>query len=395
MPIAQIVVGAGRRETRGVDHLAESIRTIGLLNPITVSEAGVLIAGLHRLKACMILGWEDIPVHVVPLSDLQAKLAELDENLIRNEGTALERADWLLERKQAYEALHPDAEAGIRRAAGMNAALGNNVAEIISPTFTADTARKTGVTGRSVRQSVQIARDILPEVKEALRDTEVAEKQTELLRLAKMEPEQQAEVARVISSGQARNITQAQKRIAADEIQAEPPPLPKGPFRVIVADPPWMYDKRPDDDTHRSRLDYPSMTIPALCELPVRDIAADDCVLWLWTTNAHMRHAYSILDSWGFEERTILTWAKNRMGCGDWLRGQTEHCILAVKGRPTVTLYNQTTLLNAPVRQHSRKPDEFFDLVDRLCPGSKVELFCREARPGWAVFGNEVDKFHE
>ncbi|MGA2513319.1 MAG: MT-A70 family methyltransferase, partial [Candidatus Limnocylindrales bacterium] len=92
----------------------------------------------------------------------------------------------------------------------------------------------------------------------------------------------------------------------------------------------------------------------------------------------------------GFEPKTILTWAKDRMGTGDWLRGQTEHCLMCVRGHPTVTLTNQTTLLHGPMREHSRKPDEFFTLVESLCPGSKLELFAREARPGWAAWGAEA-----
>ena len=165
------------------------------------------------------------------------------------------------------------------------------------------------------------------------------------------------------------------RREAVQKIEAEPAPIPTGPFRVIVADPPWQYTKRKDDGSHRSALSYPDMTTEEICALPVGDVAHDDSVLWLWTTNAFMRDAFEVLDAWGFAEKTILTWAKNRMGTGDWLRGKTEHCILAVRGKPLVTLTNQTTLLDGPVREHSRKPDEFYELVEALCPGSKVELF--------------------
>jgi N6-adenosine-specific RNA methylase IME4 len=84
------------------------------------------------------------------------------------------------------------------------------------------------------------------------------------------------------------------------------------------------------------------------------------------------------------------------MGTGDWLRGQTEHCLMCIRGKPVVTLTNQTTLLNGPLRQHSRKPDEFYTMVDNLCPapaGGKVEMFCRQARPGWIAAGAEISKF--
>jgi N6-adenosine-specific RNA methylase IME4 len=182
----------------------------------------------------------------------------------------------------------------------------------------------------------------------------------------------------------------------AAEIAAEPPPLPDGRFRVIVADPPWKYDARAEDPSHRAANPYPQMSLEDICTLPVIDHAHDEAVLWLWTTNSHMRDAFSVLDAWGFRHRTILTWAKDRMGTGDWLRGQTEHCLMAVRGRPTVKLSNQTTLLHAPMREHSRKPDEFYALVESLCPAplnGRLELFARETRPGWVAAGAEVGKF--
>jgi N6-adenosine-specific RNA methylase IME4 len=169
--------------------------------------------------------------------------------------------------------------------------------------------------------------------------------------------------------------------------------LPDGLFDVIAADPPWAYAKRAEDATHRGAAPYPSMTVEEIAALPVGGRASADCILWLWTTNAFMEQAYSVARAWGFEVKTILTWVKDRMGTGDWLRGQTEHCLMAVRGRPAVNLTNQTTFLRGPLREHSRKPDEFFALVDVLCVGRKCELFAREQRPGWAAFGAELDQF--
>ena len=191
-------------------------------------------------------------------------------------------------------------------------------------------------------------------------------------------------------------LNQAARRVsrkrAADAINAEPVPLPAGPFRVIVADPPWPYEKRKDDGSSRGQLDYPTMTIGEICALPVAAAAHQDCILWLWTTNAFLREAFRVLDAWGFREKTMLTWAKGKMGCGDWLRGQTEHCLLAIRGKPIVTLKNQTTLLVGAVKEHSRKPQEFYDLVEALCPGSKLEMFSRVERRGWQAWGAETGK---
>jgi N6-adenosine-specific RNA methylase IME4 len=102
------------------------------------------------------------------------------------------------------------------------------------------------------------------------------------------------------------------------------------------------------------------------------------------------------LNAWmpgALNQKRFLRGLKDRMGLGEWLRGQTEHCILAVKGRPVVTLSSQTTALSAPKREHSRKPSEFFVLVESLCPGNKLEMFARETRPDWQAWGAEIDFF--
>ena len=183
------------------------------------------------------------------------------------------------------------------------------------------------------------------------------------------------------------------KEVLAEQLNAQPVPLPDGKFNVITCDPPWSYDNRAADLTHRARNPYPDMTLPEIKALPVSGMAEDNCVLWLWTTNAFLRDAFDCLDAWGFTYKTMLTWDKEIMGLGDWLRGQSEHCLLAVRGRPLVTLTNQTTMLRSQRNAHSRKPPEFIRLVESLCPGTKLEMFSRESKPGWACWGAETEKF--
>ena len=144
---------------------------------------------------------------------------------------------------------------------------------------------------------------------------------------------------------------------------------PKGTYNVIVIDPPWPYGTKYDPQGRRIAAPYPEMGLEELSKLELP--AAEDCVLWLWTTNAFMHDAYHLLETWGFEPKTILTWVKPRMGIGDWLRGKTEHCILAVKGSPRINLTNQTTVLHAEAEGHSAKPDGFYALVDSLCFGTQ------------------------
>jgi N6-adenosine-specific RNA methylase IME4 len=135
------------------------------------------------------------------------------------------------------------------------------------------------------------------------------------------------------------------------------------------------------------------MDLEEIKAMPVAEIADENAILWLWTTNAHLRVAFEVIEAWGFEYKTLLTWVKDRMGTGEWLRGQTEHCMLAVRGKPVFLHGNHTTVLEAARREHSRKPEEFYSLVEVTCPGSKVELFCRQRRKGWKVYGNNTSFF--
>jgi N6-adenosine-specific RNA methylase IME4 len=200
-------------------------------------------------------------------------------------------------------------------------------------------------------------------------------------------------------------VKQEKRAEVARQIEAMPPAVATvvGTFRTIVADPPWAYTKREGDATHRGDLPYPPMDTDAICALGamVQERAHEEgAVLWLWTTNAFLRDAYRVLDAWGFQERTVLTWVKDRWGLGDWLRGQSEHCILACRGlKGTPPWWGgegqaiPSTVLHGPLREHSRKPDEFYALVDALCPGPKFELFSRTPRPGWVQWGAETEKF--
>lgn len=244
-------------------------------------------------------------------------------------------------------------------------------------------AEKMGVSTRTVEREIQIATSSPQEVRDQLKATDAANDKTGLLRLARLDERLQLAVARrvVRGDGLARALTHA----VADDVDRRSRRLPKGRYEVIVADPPWTYDK--------VEVAYPVMSVEEIADLPVGDLAADNCVLWLWTTNAKMRNVYPVLDSWGFQEQTILTWTKPRWGLGWYLRNQTEHCVVATRGKPKLARGSHSTLLEAPAREHSRKPDEFYELVESLCPGRKLDMFARESRKGWTTWGSERRKF--
>jgi N6-adenosine-specific RNA methylase IME4 len=161
---------------------------------------------------------------------------------------------------------------------------------------------------------------------------------------------------------------------------------PKGEFEVIVVDPPWNYGDVYDPDTNRVASPYPEMSTEEIMniKLPVNEAG---CMLFLWATNAYMHDAYHVIKNWGFTPHTILTWVKDRMGIGYYLRGITEHCIIATKGKPVYNLTNQTTVIHAKNLGHSIKPPEFYDFVDGYAKGRKLDYFSRKKRVGWETFG--------
>jgi N6-adenosine-specific RNA methylase IME4 len=137
------------------------------------------------------------------------------------------------------------------------------------------------------------------------------------------------------------------------------------------------------------------MNIEQICGYARRlsPLLHSDSIVWLWCTNFLLiRYAAPVLDALGVSERSILTWVKDRFGTGDWLRSQTEHCIMAVRGNPAVTLTNESTVLFAPTSGHSAKPKEFYELVERLCPAARyADLFSRyRHNDKWDPHGDEA-----
>ena len=214
--ISAIKINPGRRPANldGINELARSISEIGLLNPITIDQEYILVAGLHRLEAAKMLGWTEIECNVCTLDALQTELAEIDENVVRTELSVIEYGELLERRKEIYESLHPETKAGQAQAAGMNRAIGNNVSDKMSVTlrsFAQDTADKLGVSSRTVERTVQMMNGLTEDTREVFRHfPNYKLNQSNAMKLSRMEPDKQKTAAILLASGQIRSLDEYQ-----------------------------------------------------------------------------------------------------------------------------------------------------------------------------------------
>jgi len=171
-------------------------------------------------------------------------------------------------------------------------------------------------------------------------------------------------------------------------------------YRTIVADPPWPYrnrygfkgDRRIDHDTLRkSFLPYPTMTLAGIAALPIRSLADADAHLYLWTTNRYLRDAYSIVEGWGFSVSKALVWCKppHARPLGGTFGSATEFILFARRGSLCALSRTQQDWFQWPRTRHSAKPEAFLDLVERISPEPRLEMFARRDRLGWDTWGNE------
>lgn len=171
-------------------------------------------------------------------------------------------------------------------------------------------------------------------------------------------------------------------------------------YQIIYADPPWNSNSQFGRDKKRgNEQHYPLMTLEDICNLPVKEISDDNCILFLWVVDTQLFDAEKVIESWGFKYKTVgFTWAKetstgkDNFGVGMWTRKNPEMCLIATKGKPKRINAGVRQLQRYKVREHSRKPDEFRNEIIKLC-GSlpRIELFSRQKTEGWDVWGNEVE----
>jgi N6-adenosine-specific RNA methylase IME4 len=188
---------------------------------------------------------------------------------------------------------------------------------------------------------------------------------------------------------------------ASDDLRAA---LAGRKFKTILADPPWQFQNRTGKvaPEHKRLNRYGTMTLDEIKALPVAITAADTAHLYLWVPNALLSEGLEVMRSWGFQYKSNIVWHKVRKdggsdgrGVGFYFRNVTEIILFGVRGRNARTLApgrSQVNYLSSRKREHSRKPDEQYPLIETCSPGPYLELFARGARPRWTIWGHQADE---
>jgi N6-adenosine-specific RNA methylase IME4 len=352
MMLVDIKDSGAKREHGEIEGLKQSINEIGLINPITVDANGKLLAGRRRFQAVSELGWNEVEVRVLPVDKpLTDFRVALDENLKRKQLTDPEVAVAI----QEYDELKRNLE-GEREAGGDRQSIGYSVTDDKGWSLQ-KTADELGVSKPAVVKAIKIA--------------EAVKKHPKLAKL---------------KSGQA--ILTEQKRIEVVEVK---PPAEQ--YRTIVIDPPWPVEKiARESRPNQYDFDYPTMTVDAIKALTL-PACPDGCHVYLWTTQKHLPVAFEIFKAWGVKYECVLTWVKNVGFTPFSFMYSTEHCLFGRIGNLPLMKLGKRLDFTGKVREHSRKPDEFYELVREVSPEPRIDIFSREKHEGYEQYGNETAKF--
>jgi len=340
--------------------LKKSIKTKGMYIPIVISD-GIVLDGHHRFKICKELGIEIKTI----TRDFDNKLDEKEFVIISN----LRRRqlnDWQLV-GLGEELLKIESErAKCRQLSTLkqnrplppNGGNGNGEA-------TAIVAKEIGISQRQFERGIA--------VKKELRD----------------KPEEYQSIIKSIGRDKIK-ISTAYGQMKRKAEPLPDTPLPDGEFNVIYADPPWSFEM--DNSRGAALREYPTMQIEDICNLKIP--SSEDAILFLWVPNSLLRQGMQVVEKWGFSYKTHFVWVKNKIGIGSWLRNQHEVMFIAVKGDigTPETSNRYSSIINAELGKHSKKPDIVYDMIEKMYPKHKyLELFARNKRDGWTSWGNQVE----
>jgi N6-adenosine-specific RNA methylase IME4 len=175
----------------------------------------------------------------------------------------------------------------------------------------------------------------------------------------------------------------------------------KQPFGTLLADPPWRFQNRTGKvaPEHRRLSRYDTLSWKDIASAPVADLMAEQSHCYLWVPNALLAEGLAVMEAWGFTYKSMIVWAKRRKdggpdgrGVGFYFRNVTEPVLFGVRGhlRTLAPGRRQVNMIETRKREHSRKPDELYPIIEACSPGPRLEMFARYPQPGWSVWGNEA-----
>lgn len=388
-------------DEENVAQLMDSIREVGLITPISVvpKDNGYRVVerlGGDRLEALTRLGWAEAEVHILPAETeediLRVELRSIDEALCRKKLSPADEAILTARRKEIYETLHPETKWGV---AGGKARQGSATENF---SFAESQARASGKTARSVRHAQARGLALGEEILQKVRGTSL-DKGDELDALAALpEEKRNALVERALAGERvlAKNaLKQHHRELREVALAGKQQDLPEKRYGVILADPPWRHEvySRETGMDRAADNHYPTMGTEEISKLEVGSVAADDCVLFMWTTIPFLREAMRVLLGWGFEYKSSAVWVKDAAGTGYWFRQQHEILLVATRGNvPAPAPGTQwSSVIDARRGKHSEKPAVVYELIEAYFPHlPKIELFARAARDGWEAWGQEA-----
>ena len=332
------------------------------------------MAGISEIDCCFIDG-----------DTLHIELAEIDENLIRNELDAISIGELAIRRDEILELLGQRATSGTNI---KNSGTGETASPV--PKTTESIAQEIGIGERTLQHNKQLARNLVPEAKEIVRSSEITKR--DALKIARMEPKQQKAVVEKLASGEAKSVVDARRILAKENVHDTATLHADAKYRVVYADPPWAYGNRLADGYGAAENHYPTMSIEELSLLPVTEITDDNAVLFLWTTSPLLEESFAVIRAWGFKYKTSFVWDKIRHNMGHYNSVRHELLLVCTKGSctPDVPKLFDSVVSVERTDKHSEKPEIFREMIDTLyTSGRKLELFARKTTPDWDTWGNQ------
>lgn len=383
--------------------LVEDIRQRGLIVPLVVTKKGLLLDGHRRLAAAKEIGLRDVPTRAVDIDGDHSwgSAFAIAMNLRRRHLNEAQRADLgsSLLRIERVKAKARHAEAVKRGGRGKKKLLGNSAPGVLIGSRAQHAIVSVVTEGNAKRTRIEYDRA----TQRVAAAVGVSRKTIERVEAVKKKDPETAK--RMLEGGI--SVAGAAKKLKAKEIQerakVETPEKPGvlknledgvGRFRTVYADPPWKYG---DEGAPGGGLgeQYSTMSVEQLEALNVGTLGhPEGSHLWMWTTWPMVRERvpHRVLEAWGYRWVGEILWVKPGLGVGRWLRPASEVLILGVKGTPSLPLLrdDQKGLLEAPRGRHSAKPEEAYEIIERLSPGPYIELFARRERAQWLRWGNEA-----